>query len=161
MVENAFGLLQQRWRIFSTTLLVLPRVVRLISICACILHNLQLRKQPPLHHNLDREDENHSMIPGSWRNENNLMENLATNARVRNPSNEAKSQRKYLAAYYASIAGSVPCQEGIIYPRERHCNEEQIFQMYKTMCIYAGRNMRACSDQHATCGPTYRTLLVL
>ena len=123
VVENAFGILQQRWRVFSTTLLVRPRVVRLISICACILHNLQLKKQPPLPHHLDREDDNHNMIPGSWRDENDLMEDLAGDPGMRNPSRDAKSVRKYLAAYYASPAGSVPWQEGIIYPRGRPRNE--------------------------------------
>ncbi|MPC80435.1 hypothetical protein E2C01_075015 [Portunus trituberculatus] len=65
VVENAFGILHQRWRIFSTTLLVRPRVVRLITICACLLHNLQLQRQPPQPQNLDREDDNHNIVPRS------------------------------------------------------------------------------------------------
>ena len=123
VVENTFGILQQRWRIFSTTLLVRPRVVRLITICACLLHNLQLQRQPPQPQNLDREDDNHNIIPGSWRDMPDLMVDLIGDPGMRNSSRDAKAVRNYLATYYASAAGAVPWQDRIIYQRGRPANE--------------------------------------
>ena len=117
-VENAFGLLQMRWRVFGTTIQLRPKVVRIITLCACVLHNLILQHQPPAAHHIDREDQNYNMIPGSWREQENLMQRLITE-QGRNPSSKAKALRNYLAYYYSSEAGSVPWQERQVYPRGR------------------------------------------
>lgn len=118
VVENAFGILQMRWRVFSTTMLLRPRVVRVVTLCACVLHNLLLTHQPVPPHHLDREDNNREVIPGAWREQPNLMENLLAE-QARNPTREAKALRNYLGYYYASPAGSVPWQERLLYPRGR------------------------------------------
>ncbi|XP_050724594.1 uncharacterized protein LOC127002554 [Eriocheir sinensis] len=76
VVENAFGLLQMRWRIFGTTINLRPTVVRVITLCACVLHNLILQHQPPVLHHIDREDQNYNLVPGSWKEQENLMQRL-------------------------------------------------------------------------------------
>ena len=121
VVENAFGILQMRWRVFLTTMQLQPQIVKVITLCACVLHNLTLQRQPPAPHNLDREDQNYNLIPGSWREQENLMQRLMAD-HGRNPSSQAKAIRKYLALYYSSEAGSVPWQERMVYPggRPRH-----------------------------------------
>ena len=118
VVENAFGILQMRWRVFSTTMLLRPRVVRVVTLCACVLHNLLMTHQPVPHHHLDHEDINGEVIQGTWREQPNLMENLLAE-QARNPTREAKALRNYMGRYYASAAGSVPWQERLLYPRGR------------------------------------------
>ena len=61
----------------------------------------------------DREDENHQVIPGSWRDEVNLQD--IEDVRDSNyPSKAAKQQRLYLKHYYSASVGRVPWQDNII-----------------------------------------------
>ncbi|XP_071176632.1 uncharacterized protein [Mytilus edulis] len=62
---------------------------------------------------LDREDENHHLLPGAWRDETNLKD--IDDVQDRNyPSKAAKQQRLYLKHYYSSPAGKVPWQERMV-----------------------------------------------
>ncbi|XP_068233609.1 uncharacterized protein [Palaemon carinicauda] len=56
VVENAFGNLQMRFRIFGTTIQQEPKVVQLITMCGCILHNFILDHYPFAPNVIDRED---------------------------------------------------------------------------------------------------------
>ena len=118
VVENAFGILQMRWRVFGLTIQLQPPIVRLITMCACVLHNVILHHNPPHRHHVDREDAEHNFVPGAWREEDNLMEGLQMD-QGRNPPRRAKGLRDYLAKYYASPAGCVPWQDRLIYPHGR------------------------------------------
>ena len=118
VVENAFGILQMRWRIFGTPLLLRPKVVRVVAHCACVLHNLLLHHYPVSANLIDREDQDYDLIPGTWRNQENLLHRLVAE-QGRNPTGQAKAIRNFLAYYYASEAGSVPWQERLIYPHGR------------------------------------------
>ena len=68
VVENAFGILAQRWQILLTTMQHDPETIRLIvEACVC-LHNLMRTRYPALQNAvLDMEDVNHKVIPGAWR----------------------------------------------------------------------------------------------
>ncbi|KYM96257.1 hypothetical protein ALC62_13073 [Cyphomyrmex costatus] len=73
MIENTFGILASQWRIFRKPILAsVENVLKIVQATIC-LHNY-LRKNninnrgnygsPEL---VDREDENHNVIPGVWR----------------------------------------------------------------------------------------------
>ena len=118
VVENAFGILQMRWRVFTSPMNLQPRLVRDVALCACVLHNLSLQHQPLPPNFVDREHQNHAMVPGAWRDQEPQMLGLQV-GQVRNPSRDAKAVRNYLANYYSSDAGAVPWQDQMIYPRGR------------------------------------------
>ncbi|XP_036000776.1 uncharacterized protein LOC105922503 [Fundulus heteroclitus] len=115
VVENAFGILVNRFRVFRTTICLHPdKVVTIVFTCLC-LHNF-LRQQrseayvPPGY--VDSEDANNQLIEGAWRKEGALQSISAGHAR--NPSMEAKRQREVLCQYFVSPAGSVSWQENMV-----------------------------------------------
>ena len=119
VVENAFGLLQMRWRIFGTTLQQDVRVVRKIVMCGIVLHNLALKHYPIHRNDVDHEGQDYEMEDGRWRTESlNLMERLM--ARRGNYSRRAKAVRDYIARYYSSNVGAVPWQERLVFFRRRN-----------------------------------------
>ena len=111
VVENAFGLLAQRWQLLLTTMMQKPETVRtIVETCVC-LHNLMRIRYPAAQNILlDNEDEDHNLIPGMWRQNANMHELH----RVVGPNRDtvaAKRQREYLRLYFNSPAGSVPWQD--------------------------------------------------
>ncbi|XP_052818053.1 putative nuclease HARBI1 [Mya arenaria] len=73
IVENAFGILAQRWKVLLGTMQQQPETARLIvEACVC-LHNLMRMRYPTLQNEaLDHEDVNHEVVLGSWRNNANM-----------------------------------------------------------------------------------------
>jgi len=97
IVENAFGILASRFRLFRRPIPLAPTTVVKITKAACSLHNF-IRKSG-LNQDLksvDIEDlENGCIIPGDWRNEpesTGLVE-IAT-ANQRNYLSEAKKKKE-------------------------------------------------------------------
>ncbi|CAG2190044.1 unnamed protein product [Mytilus edulis] len=114
VVENAFGILAQRWQIFLSTMGQVPDTVSvIIETCVC-LHNLMRMRYPNLQNvQLDMEDDLHNLVPGLWRANANMHE---VNSVV-GPNRDtvaAKKQREYLKLYFNSPAGSVPWQERMV-----------------------------------------------
>ncbi|CAG2257297.1 unnamed protein product [Mytilus edulis] len=64
VVENAFGILAQRWQIFLSTMGQVPDTVSvIIETCVC-LHNLMRMRYPNLQNvQLDTEDDLHNLVP--------------------------------------------------------------------------------------------------
>lgn len=73
VVENAFGLLQTRLRVFGTTFQQAPALVKTIIMCRCVLHNLILERYPFPQQEVDHEDVEHNLVQGTWSQEVNLM----------------------------------------------------------------------------------------
>ena len=114
VVENAFGILAQRWQLLLTTMMQQPNVVRNIVECCVCLHNvMRLRYPTQQNAQLDMENDQHDLIPGLWRATANMYEvNM-----VIGPNRDtvaAKKQREYLRLYFNSQAGSVPWQNRMI-----------------------------------------------
>ena len=110
-VENAFGILANRFRFLLGAMMQNTETVKTIVMACICVHNL-LRILAPGDQNalLDREDDDHNIIPGSWRDDapmDDMEERLAGNHTTR----AAKMQKLYLKHYYNSPAGSVPWQE--------------------------------------------------
>jgi hypothetical protein len=75
VVENAFGILANRFQCLLTTLKQEPHNVESIILACVCLHNImRMRYSGDQNALLDREDENHQVIPGSWRDEVNLQD---------------------------------------------------------------------------------------
>ncbi len=115
IVENAFGILVNRFRCFTTTMAAQPEQVRQITLACCVLHNL-MRIRYPSQQNaaLDKEDEDHNIVPGAWRQQAELHD-LEDERGSNIDTIKAKNQRKVLTQYYNSIVGSVPWQEDMIH----------------------------------------------
>ena len=119
VVENSFGLLQTRWRIFGTTLQQRVDVCKKIVMAGCVMHNICLHHYPHTRTDVDHEDNDHNVVAGAWREEAaNLMADLMSRRGERH-SVRAKAVRDYLARYYTSDVGAVEWQERMVFPRGR------------------------------------------
>lgn len=113
-VENAFGILANRFGILLTTMQHRPATVRLITMTCCILHNLMRIRYPRLQNNVaDREANNGNLVPGAWREDRNMED--CENVRAPNVDHAAgKRIRNIYTHWVNSPAGSVPWQLDMI-----------------------------------------------
>lgn len=110
IVENAFGILANRFGCLMTTLTVTPDTATEIVLACCLLHNLLRDANAPIPKGLiDDEDANHDLIPGTFRRECDLTPGTSTCAKNTGKKSE-KDQRDYLRDYYSSKYGAVPWQ---------------------------------------------------
>ena len=118
VVENAFGILAQRFQILLSTMQHTPDNVRIIvQACVC-LHNLMRIRYPNMNTNqVDREDvQDARIIPGEWRLGRNMLD--VVNVQGANRATlQGNKQRQYLKHYLNSAAGSVPWQMRMINTR--------------------------------------------
>jgi len=113
-VENAFGILANRFRCLLTTLATTPETATKITKTCLILHNLMRMRYPALQNaDLDVEEEHGRVIPGAWRDAA-VLADMEAIARAPRESRAGKELRVYLKHYYNSDAGSVPWQEASI-----------------------------------------------
>lgn len=111
VVENAFGILANRFRcLLSAISIDVENVPVLVRTCV-MLHNFLRTRNPGGDADVeDHEDEHHNLIPGAWRNDVNLLDMNQRQGGNRD-TREAKRQRLYLKHYINSPRGSVPWQE--------------------------------------------------
>ncbi len=109
--ENAFGIMANRWRCLLKPQEQNPKIVESIVSACCCLHNLcciWYPGNPPL----DRDNANHEVIPGEWRDNADLTELQSLRGNV--GTRVARRQRLYLKKYYSSQAGAVPWQNDMV-----------------------------------------------
>ena len=113
-VENAFGILANRFRCMHTVMCMQPDRVDLIVTAACIIHNM-LRTDQVAAAEPDREDPvTHDMIDGEWRDAgvNIQGEPIAPpNPFQARPTINALAQREYLKNYLSTGPGALPWQD--------------------------------------------------
>ena len=113
VVENAFGILSNRFRVFQTSIALCPAKVEQIVLACCCLHNM-LRTEVGAScfaGVADSEDPvTHEIHPGQWRSDPILVQ--ASLPQGTNTTQRAKAQRDYLCAYVNSDVGAVPWQWG-------------------------------------------------
>lgn len=70
VVENVFGILANRFRVFLTTIKLSPEKVELLTLTCCILHNYLNTEQATYITRtcVDQENEDGLIQPGDWRN---------------------------------------------------------------------------------------------
>lgn len=117
-VENAFGVLANRLRVFRQPITIAPQKVVCITKAACALHNY-LRTQDATRQVyspntlVDQVDqETGAVIPGSWREEPDCLLHLET-THDRNPTNDAKTIRQEFTSYF-NTNGAVSWQNSAI-----------------------------------------------
>ena len=93
---------------------LLPKHAReVVETCIC-LHSVMHNRYPGLQNAaLDKEDDNHDLITGEWRQEANMHEGEQVVAPNRD-TRAGKQQWEYLRLYFNSAAGSVPWQDRMI-----------------------------------------------
>lgn len=102
VVENAFGILASRFRIFHSPINLHPdKVVSLVLACTC-MHNFLRRDQVTQYTqpegSLDSEDLLHRTVaPGEWRRKSGL---IGLQRAGRNATHEAKSVREQYMEYF-------------------------------------------------------------
>ncbi|XP_068102756.1 putative nuclease HARBI1 [Hyperolius riggenbachi] len=115
VVENAFGILAQRFRVFLTAINVDPDKVEVIVKAACTLHNFLRQKNvqrycPPTM--VDQEDfENGSVVAAEWRAHPGMVPLHSGSSH--NPTYEAKTNRDKYKDYFTG-SGAVTWQDKMI-----------------------------------------------
>lgn len=118
IVENAFGILVSRFRIFQRPIEADIKVTDKIIRTACALHNW-LRKSSLTYitrEAVDYEDIDRGVvIPGSWRNENfDLMLGFNNPVRSNHSSKQARELRERLTRYFVN-EGAVFWQDRMVF----------------------------------------------
>ena len=111
VIENAFGILANRFHIFMSPIALQPQTVEKIVMACCALHNFLRTEAGSGYsgHLVDREDpETRALIPGTWRQDPLLQQAALPTAN--NATQRAKALREYLCTYVNSTVGSVPWQ---------------------------------------------------
>ncbi len=90
-----------------------PETVNQIVTVCCILHNIFHLRYPANHIQLvDREDQDHNLIPGAWRHTADLTD-MERTLRGSDRNKQAKALRLLLKSYYIN-AGSLEWQNRMI-----------------------------------------------
>ena len=107
--ERLLGSLAHRFQCMLTTLKQRPKTVTSIVLACVCLHNMIILTNPRQQNvEVDREDEDHNIIPGTWRNDLVRLLPVCGQFRQGRETEVAKKQRDYLKAYYWSPVGYVP-----------------------------------------------------
>lgn len=118
IVENAFGILANRFRCLLNTMRLHPDHCTSVILACCCLHNfLRLQSDQYLKGLIDEEDENHEFRPAPWRDLYELTDGQAHKGQ--NCSDEAKKIRDYLTNYFVSPEGAVTWQDKMITLRNK------------------------------------------
>ena len=112
VVENAFGILTNRWRVFLTRIKLCPDKVTYLVPAACCLHNFLVEKNKHSYTSAadaDAENRDHTVTPGLWSSDPSLTRTDPSNTN-RNPPKNTKDQRQSLTLYF-NTNGAVPWQD--------------------------------------------------
>ena len=112
IVENTFGILTSRFRVFQRTLEVRPNFVQDIVFASCILHNFLHREAKAEYigpTSVDQEMSDGSVIYGDWRHNMVPLDSVGRDSQ-RNASQYAKKIRNRLSDYFLTPEGEVEWQ---------------------------------------------------
>ena len=105
-MENAFGIMANRFGCLLTTMSQNPVTVTSIVLACCMLHNIMRLRYPGIHQGIaDEEDDNHRVIPGQWR-QGACLQDIGEVAGGNRDIQVAKRQRLYLKHYYNAPVGA-------------------------------------------------------
>jgi len=119
VVENAFGLISNRFRILHTAINVNVQDTNYIVLAICTLHNFLMRNSSSYvkPSTFDTENsENYDVVPGTWRQEidlNSQLQSLQNNNNIKNSSVASKNNRNNYLEYFNG-KGKIAWQEEMI-----------------------------------------------
>ncbi|XP_029288750.1 protein ALP1-like [Cottoperca gobio] len=116
VVENAFGILSNRFQVLLSTMQHHPSTVKFIVTTCVILHNMMRMRHPRLQNQqLDRaENTNHYYVPGAWRLGQNLEDTQTVSGPPNTASMDGKTQMELIKHWVNSPGGAVPWQYRMI-----------------------------------------------
>lgn len=115
IVENGFGILASRFRIFLTEINLTPAKIDKVVLASCALHNFLRRESNSyiIATSVDNEDtETGETLYGEWRKDSQIIHGLK-NTNSKNSSNDAKQCRNNYMNYFNTI-GIVPWQDKMV-----------------------------------------------
>lgn len=114
VVENAFGILANRFRVLLTTINIQNTTqVEDIVLACCALHNFLRTECCEVYMvGIDQEGLDHDTLPGRWRQDPGLQQ--ASLPHTTNSKTHVKQLRDKLCQYFNSDIGAVPFQWGKI-----------------------------------------------
>ncbi|XP_046145946.1 uncharacterized protein LOC123989267 [Osmia bicornis bicornis] len=121
IVENVFGILSSKFRVFLKPIALSPKKVEIVTLTCIYLHNFLRRNSiarnyysPP--GTFDRDNlENDTILAGSWRAEMENRNNFIDLQHIaRRAHNQAHEIRKEFMQYFMTPIGSVPWQNNYV-----------------------------------------------
>ena len=119
VIENTFGILASKFRVFRRPIIAKPEKVNKIVQAACVLHNylkiteIHCRASERIYcpsGYIDREDSQGNIIPGDWRTHSYELHSVSQ-VGSNMYSRSAAEMREAVMAYFNSPAGCVPWQQ--------------------------------------------------
>lgn len=121
-IENAFGILANRWRILRREINLNIETAKTVVLACCVLHNFLIiheeklpssfRRYNPVNY-CDREDYQGHICNGEWREEGSSLHNVCY-VSSNNHSRVAAKIRDKLAKYFLSPQGELPWQNAVV-----------------------------------------------
>ncbi|XP_034033540.1 uncharacterized protein LOC117516795 [Thalassophryne amazonica] len=114
-VENAFGILANRFTCLHSCMMQRPQTVAKIVLAACALHNLLADKNPArMQEAADKEDPTtHEVQPGEWRRQAQENPLHGIQRQTGNSAAAGKRVRERLTEYYSGV-GAMPWQDSVV-----------------------------------------------
>lgn len=116
IVENAFGILSSRFKIFMRQQDMEPKGVQMLVLAAVALHNfLRIRSSDTYMPRgfVDQEDRDYNVVEGQWR-ENRQLDAVSGHQMVRNHSMYVKEMRNAISRWCVSRDGEVAWQYKVV-----------------------------------------------
>ena len=112
-VENAFGIMANRFRVFLSAICLRPEKVDAIVLASCALHNMLRTVAPNRYTVVTDDNQDGRATPGTAATANANLPQARVSGR-RSSTQAAKQYRDVLCDYFSSPQGSVEWQESMI-----------------------------------------------
>ena len=141
-IENVFGILAERWRIFRKAIRAdIKTVEAIVQECVCLHNFLQLTVKSPYSSQgfIDSEMEDGSICPGDWRH---LVPNVQSGlcclpkAKGGRQQTNAKDTQRALKDYLNTTEGSVEWQWEYINRLGSVLRTEQMTKYFNKHCVF-------------------------
>lgn len=117
VVENAFGVLANRFRVFHTAIHMDPNKVDFVVLAACVLHNFLRRHAKSSYTTSNSFDQemlhNGEIVPGEWRQSRNQQLHGLQLGYNRNMAENVKQNREKYKKYFMTT-GKVSWQDNFL-----------------------------------------------